>query len=114
MQEDLESIQVQAAAIRQKLGVSQVVIHGVKMAARADAIGVYGVRGPYCVNPKKSTGAGDRFNAGYACGLLLDLDAQDALLLGCACSGFFVRQARSATAFELADFVEAWGKGLVD
>ena len=110
--EDLQSIQDQADAIRRKLGVSQVVIHGVKMAARADAHGAYGVQGPYCAHPKKLTGAGDRFNAGYACGLLLNLDPEAALLLGCACSGFFVRQARSATALELADFVDAWDKGL--
>jgi len=64
--------------------------------------------GPYCAHPKKSTGAGDRFNAGYSTGLMLGFDPEDCLLLGCAASGFFVRQARSANIAELAEFMEAW------
>ncbi len=111
--EEPQALQDQASAIRQKLGLSQVVTHCVKIAVRADAKGCVAVTGPYCANPKKSTGAGDRFNAGYAGGLLLDLPAEQALLLGCASSGFFVRQAQSATALELADFLEAWSQGRV-
>ncbi len=111
--ENASELQAQAAGIREKLGISQVVTHCVKVAVRADAQGVSAADGPYCANPKKSTGAGDRFNAGYVCGLLLDLPAEQALLLGCASSGFFVREARSATALELADFAEAWSQGRV-
>lgn len=111
--ESLPAIVAQADAIRQRLGISQVVTHCVKMAACADARGARGVQGPYCAQPKKSTGAGDRFNAGYVCGLMLGLGAEDCLNLGSASSGFFVRQARSATAAELAGFVDDWAMGRV-
>lgn len=112
--EELQAVQDQAAALRQKLGISQVVTHCIKLAAVADAQGVCGALGPFCPSPKKSTGAGDRFNAGYCAGLLLGLESVPRLLLGCASSGFFVRQARSASVAELADFVEAWDRGQVE
>ena len=79
----------------------------------ADVMGATAVEGPYCAKPKKSTGAGDRFNAGFCAGTLLKLPPRERLLLGCACSGYFVRQAHSATAPELADFIEQWEKGEV-
>ncbi len=108
VKEDLAAVKDQAAALRQKLGLSQVVIHCLKLAAQAGGSGGFGVMGPFCANPKKSTGAGDRFNAGYACGLLLGLAPESCLWLGCAASGYFVRQAKSATAVELADFIDRW------
>ncbi len=95
----------QAQALRTRLGIAEVVIHHIKFAAVANATESAAMRGPYCANPKKSTGAGDRFNAGYGLGLLLQLDARARLACGCACSGFFVRQARSASLAELADFI---------
>jgi hypothetical protein len=39
--------------------------------------------------------------------MLLGLDAWGRLAAGCACSGYFVRNARSATLAELADFLES-------
>ena len=112
-QETEQSIADQAAAIRAKLGISAVSIHCVKIASMADASGSYAVAGPYCPKPKKSTGAGDRFNAGFCAGTLLKLSQRERLLLGCACSGFFVREARSATAEELAAFIEKWSRSEV-
>jgi hypothetical protein len=112
--EAAEAVRDQAAGLRKKLGISQVVIHCMKVAACADEKGAVVVQGPYCAQPKKSTGAGDRFNAGYCSGLLLNLTPTECLLMGSACSGFFVRNARSASASELAQFVESWAKGQVD
>jgi hypothetical protein len=109
--EDISEIKNQAAALREKLGISQVVTHCVKLAARADTHGAWGVAGPYCAKPKKSTGAGDRFNAGYCAALLLGLDAEECLLLGSGSSGYFVRQAKSAKPLELADFLDRWASG---
>jgi hypothetical protein len=114
VQEEGEAVRNQAAGLREKLGISQVVIHCMKVAARADQQGAVVAEGPYCAHPKKSTGAGDRFNAGYCCGLLLNLSPMDCLLLGSACSGFFVRNARSASAPELGQFIESWAEGKVD
>lgn len=114
VQEEAEAVRLQAARLREKLGISQVVIHCMKVAARADSNGAVVVQGPYCAQPKKSTGAGDRFNAGYCAGLLLNLSPVNSLLLGSACSGFFVRNARSASASELGAFVDSWANGAVE
>ncbi len=112
--EEMVALREQAAQLRARLGISQVVTHCVKLAVAADEHGTWGVQGPYCAQPKKSTGAGDRFNAGYVCGLLLKLPPEARLLLGCTASGFFVRQARSGTAGELADFASHWADGRPD
>ena len=92
--------------LRKQLGISEVLVHHIKSAALASLHEPAFQRGPYCDKPKKSTGAGDRFNAGYILGLLLQLDGRSRLACACACAGFFVRQARSATLPELADFIE--------
>jgi sugar/nucleoside kinase (ribokinase family) len=99
-----------ASALRSRLRVGEVVVHHIKSAALAGPDGSAALRGPFCAAPKKSTGAGDRFNAGYALGLLLDLPPADRLLCACASSGFFVREARSASLAELAGFLAhpAW------
>ena len=96
----------QAQALQARLGIAEVVIHHIKSAAVANATETMVLRGPYCAKPKRSTGAGDRFNAGYCLGQLLQLDARARLTCACASSGFFVSQARSATLAELADFIE--------
>lgn len=106
--DDMEAVQAQALALREKLGVSQVVTHCVKFAAGANQEGSWATPGPFCPKPKKSTGAGDRFNAGYICGLLMGLPMHQSLAVGCASSGFFVREARSATPGEMAAFLETW------
>ena len=94
-----------AEALRLRLGISEVMIHRIKFAVTSGAGGGATILGPYCAQPKKSTGAGDRFNAGFCLGMLLGLEARERLALGCACSGFFVRNARSASLAELAGFV---------
>lgn len=95
-----------ASALRAKLGISEVVIHHIKSAAVSAPDGDAVRLGPYCAQPKKSTGAGDRFNSGYALGALLGYSPDERLLCACAASGFFVRGARSASVAELADFLE--------
>jgi sugar/nucleoside kinase (ribokinase family) len=85
-----------------------VVIHRNKFAVAAGARGSASVQGPHCANPRKSTGAGDRFNAGYIFGLLDGETLEDCLVLGCATSGYFVRVARSAKRDELRAFMQAW------
>lgn len=67
-----------AALLRVQLRISDVVIHCAKTAAVSSAVGDALIDDfPYCTNPKKSTGAGDRFNAGYMLGLLLGCDPLD-------------------------------------
>ncbi len=100
-----ESSLALATTLRRRLGLSEVVIHHIRSAAVAGPEGDATLLGPYCAQPKKSTGAGDRFNAGYALGLLLGLPATDRLTCAAAASGFFVREARSANLAELAAFL---------
>lgn len=109
-----EAVRDQAALLRDRLGIREVAIHCVKHAALASSEGAQTVEGPYCPNPRKSTGAGDRFNAGYCAGLLLGLPGADRLRLGNAASGFFVRHARSASPGDLADFLSAWAHNAQD
>jgi len=94
-----------AHALRTRLHLSEVVIHHIKSAAVAGPDGDATLLGPYCAQPKKSTGAGDRFNAGYALALLLGLSATERLTCAAAASGYFVREARSANLAELAGFL---------
>lgn len=66
------------------------------------------VMGPYCKEPKLTTGAGDNFNAGFLYGLIRDCSCTDCLYLGCATSGFYVRHAKSPGLQELIDFLTIW------
>ncbi|MBC8011071.1 MAG: carbohydrate kinase [Burkholderiales bacterium] len=103
--DDHASLLALARALRTLLGLSGIVIHTIRLAAVSASDGEATLAGPYCAQPRKSTGAGDRFNSGYALGQLLALPAAERLLCACACSGFFVREARSASLAELASFL---------
>ncbi|MBL4701658.1 MAG: hypothetical protein JKX85_10420 [Phycisphaeraceae bacterium] len=102
------SLQTLAQAIRQQTHISEVGIHLVKSATGVCADQAITVDGPYCSTPKKSVGAGDRFNAGYLAGLLLDLSMRERLMLGCASSGHYVRHAVSADRQQLVQFLKNW------
>jgi len=101
-----EQLQRLAGQIRDYAKISEVGIHLVKSATAVTENESITVPGPYCAKPKKSVGAGDRFNAGCVAGMLLDLPIAERLTLGTMSSGFFVRQARSATLQELIGFIE--------
>jgi len=102
-----------AFGLHTHLGIHGVVIHPVERSC-AVLDGVYAEElGPYVKEPKLTTGAGDNFNAGFALGVLLGLDVDQALLLGMSTSGFYVRNARSPLFSELPGFIEAWASGLI-
>ncbi|MCC5830036.1 MAG: hypothetical protein JJU36_11365 [Phycisphaeraceae bacterium] len=113
-EEEPEALMRQAESIRRMLGIDEVVTHCLKSAAMAGAEGVTFAQGPFCPRPIKSTGAGDRFNAGYCVGHLLDVEPTGRLTLGKAGSGYFVRHARSAAVAELVDFLRRWERGDLD
>lgn len=108
--EEPAPLMAQAAAIQQKLAIAQVTIHLTKRAVSAESGTVVAWEGPFCPKPLKSTGAGDRFNSGYCLGLVLGLSPTERLIAATAASGFFVRNARSATFHELTTFIEEWGQ----
>lgn len=101
-----DAVRRQTAALRDKLGISEVAIHWKRFSVVATRDEVATAHGRFCENPIKTTGAGDRFNAGYCLGLLIDAAPRERLLLGCANAGLFVRQGRSPTCEELAAFIE--------
>jgi hypothetical protein len=107
-QDHPEEVQQQAALIRKKLAIDEVVIHATQYACAASQTETIHIDGPYCASPLKSTGAGDRFNAGYSLGRIHNRSLTDALILGNACSGYFVRNATSANPTQLKQFLHTW------
>ena len=100
------SIEEDAVEIRRALGLSCVVIHPRKAAAAATETQSARFPGPFVQAPKISTGAGDHFNAGFCLGRVLGMGLEESLCAGVASSGYYVRTARSASAVELAGFLE--------
>lgn len=99
------AIEENAAAIREKLNLQCVVIHPRRSAAAAIPGESARFDGPFVQQPKISTGAGDHFNAGFCLGRVLGLGLEESLCTGVATSGYYVREAASPTAEQLADFV---------
>lgn len=108
---DFSSVLEVAEFLRKRLNVFCVVIHPVKYACAATKTQKAVVDGPYCCKPRLTTGAGDNFNAGFILGLVMGYDLEEALMLGNASSGFYVRNERSANYAELCKFVKEWRDG---
>jgi sugar/nucleoside kinase (ribokinase family) len=100
------TIEEDAAEIRRTLGLACVVIHPRKAAAAATENESARFPGPFVQTPKISTGAGDHFNAGFCLGRILGMGLEESLCAGVASSGYYVRTAQSASAIELAGFIE--------
>lgn len=98
-----------AEAMRQALHLNSIVIHYTASAAAAGPNGHAEFPGPLCDHPKILTGAGDHFNAGFALGELLALPLENALCLGTATSGYYVRHGESPASKELLLFLESLG-----
>ena len=96
----------QAEAIRDRLGGRRSCCAvWVEIAASASAQGGAVVTGPYCQKRKRAQERGNRFNAGYALGLLLGFGApEERLYLRTASSDISWRTATSDTIAGLAAF----------
>lgn len=95
-------------------GIYGIVIHPVDRSCTVIDGKFYQDFGPFCAKPKLTTGAGDNFNSGFVLGLLLGLTPDEALLVGMATSGFYVRNARSPRYQELIGFLELWANHQID
>lgn len=100
-----ENLQIMAARIRKKLKIDTLVIHPVADAACATAEGTAYMVGPFCEQPKITTGAGDHFNAGFVAARLLGLSLEAALAVAVANSGLYVRTAESPSLEDIAQFI---------
>ncbi|MBN2829556.1 MAG: hypothetical protein JXR56_04480 [Candidatus Cloacimonetes bacterium] len=94
-----------SALLREKMDISCVVIHPVKYAVASTRTETASAEGPYCEQPKLSTGAGDNFNAGFCCGLINGMSLTSSLSLGTSTSGFYVREMHSPDMNELQGFI---------
>lgn len=112
--EELGCVSDVCVFLHEKLGISTVVVHPVKQAAACGSEGTFLVDGPYCSEPKLTTGAGDNFNAGFILGQMSGFSLKESLLVGTANSGFYVRNARSCGHGELIQFIMDWAQGEVD
>jgi hypothetical protein len=101
-----EIAKARAISIRKQLGLEQVVIHATDFATASAKQESATVNGPYCPKPLLTTGGGDNFNAGYCLGIALHFTLEEALLLGCYTSGFYVRTGQSPSIQELIGFLE--------
>jgi sugar/nucleoside kinase (ribokinase family) len=97
-----------AEQIRENMGIHGIVIHPTNGAAIATEKESLWVDGPYTPKPKLTTGAGDNFNAGFCSGWLAGMSAGESLALGVCSSGFYVRNAASATRDDLRTFMKSW------
>lgn len=112
---NVQQVEWMARAIRQHSQLTQVVVHATRYAVAVTATETARVEGPYCEEPKITTGGGDHFNAGYCNGLLFGLPLHSCLLAGVATSGYYVRMGSSPTIDDLAAFLARWealGAGL--
>lgn len=98
-------------ALYARLCVSRLVVHPVDRAACVVDGVYYEVEGPYCQNPKPTTGAGDNFNAGFIFGCLQRFSSADCLLLGVSTSGYYVRNCHSPNLEEVRAFLSQWEAG---
>ena len=100
-------------ALIRKLALDAIVIHPVDRSCCVVDGKFFHELGPFVKKPKLTTGAGDNFNAGFVLGLFLGLTPDEALLVGMATSGFYVRNARSPLRQELIAFLDDWADGNV-
>lgn len=108
------SLEVVNRKLYDYMKIYSVVIHPVDQSCTVVNNQFFHDFGPLAKKPKLTTGAGDNFNAGFVFGLILGLNPDDALRMGMATSGFYVRQAKSPTYAELIDFMSHWANNQID
>lgn len=104
------AVESTAREIRDRLGLACVVIHPREGAGAASLEGAGRVEsawvdGPFTRTPRLSTGAGDHFNGGFALGQMLSMPLPESLVLGCATSGAYVRDAASPDRARVVEFL---------
>ncbi len=101
-----EGIEEAAVVVREAVGLSCVVAHRREGSAASWGDGAARFEGAFTKQPKMSTGAGDHFNAGFALGWRLGLGVEEALAVGSAVSGLYVRSGESPSMEKVIAFLE--------
>jgi len=100
-------LKTMATEIRRELGISTLVLHPVESAACATKDGAVWSEGPFCENPKITTGAGDHFNAGFCSARLSGFSPSTSLALATCTSGHYVRTAQSPSTSQVIELLKA-------
>ena len=95
-------------AISEAMDLYGVVVHPVDGAGAVFDGEYYYAPGPYTSSPVITTSGGDNFNGGFCLGLLLGLSPEQALTVGAATSGYYVRTGRSPSWDQLINFLACW------
>ncbi|MDK2971694.1 MAG: hypothetical protein PWP23_1449 [Candidatus Sumerlaeota bacterium] len=95
-------------------GIPEVVIHPRTYAVVVSPESEGHIDGPVCANPRLTTGAGDHFNGGYCFGRLMGLAPADAIVIGKAVSGYYVRAGHGPSENGVLEFLTRWVDGQVD
>jgi len=103
---DEDSLRSMATDIRRKLEISTIVLHPIESAACATKDGSWWSPGPYCDNPKITTGAGDHFNAGFCSARLSGFSPTASLALATCTSGHYVRTAQSPSSSQVVELLK--------
>ena len=99
-------VRIATERVRHESGLACLVIHPREGAGAADASGASAwFEGPFTAQPRLSTGAGDHFGAGFSYAQALGLPLAEALAVGCAVSGAYVRDALSPDLARLTSFL---------
>ncbi len=99
-------VPIAAVRIRERLGLSCIVIHQHTGAGAADDTGDSGwFAGPYTRKPRISTGAGDHFGGGYSFAQNAGLNLGQCLAVACGVAGAYVRDAQSPSRDRLIEFL---------
>lgn len=99
----------QAVRLKETLALAGIVVHSHRFAVAASEDGEALATTFYETHPLKSTGAGDRFNAGYTAGIILGLSVEERLVLANAVAGCYVRSGMSPSLGEVRDFLRNQG-----
>lgn len=100
-----DSLEKGARQIQQQTGLDQIVLHTKWETAAASKDDQALVKVPFCETPKKLTGAGDTFNAGYMWGTAHGFTLQEALHTAIASSGHYIREATPPTPKKIITFL---------
>lgn len=106
------SLKICAERIATALRISSVVLHSRTEVAVAT---LYGnritseeIKVPLCTTPRRTTGAGDTFNAGFLAGVIQHQPPLECLKMAVAASGIFIRTGISPTPKSMARFFRQW------
>lgn len=97
-----------ATALREKLGISAVVVHGLDYACAATQNQTIREESCFCHKPVVSTGGGDHFNAGLCAALAAGLTLQEALAVGNLVASFYVSTGFSPELEQLIEYAKEY------